>query len=282
WRKTLLVYLSTSRFWTSEASPRIRRAFSIASAARRCPAPALAERTSTRPSIASLPRSWFCKAEERSGDSPNLLGDRRLLVFKDRLVEQVAAGRSYQFRENAVLPEQLGIGAGLDDPAVVEDEDAVAVEERGKAVGDENDRTVVPSGVDRLLDELLADVVQRRGALVEDQDWRVLEKGPGQRDSLPLAAGEILAPLRDAGLVTAGHPHDLVMDAGQLSGPVNLLGSDVGRAVSNIGGDRSREDERILADVADQPPDGLARDGLKRNPANQGCSGRRMDQSQHG
>ena len=31
-------------------------------------------------------------------------------------------------------------------------------------------------------------------------------------------------------------------------------------------GDRAGEDERILADVADQPPDGLARDGLSGTP----------------
>jgi len=42
---------------------------------------------------------------------------------------------------------------------LVEDEDAIAVVQGGQAVGDENDRTVVPRGVDRLLDELLADVV---------------------------------------------------------------------------------------------------------------------------
>ena len=76
----------------------------------------------------------------------------------------------------------------------------------------------------------LADVVQGRGPLVEDQDRRVLEEDPGQGDPLPLAAGEVLAPLRDAGLVAAGHHHDLVVDAGHLGGPADLLGRGVRRS----------------------------------------------------
>ena len=70
--------------------------------------------------------------------------------------------------------------------------------------------------------------------------------------------------LGDAGLVAAGHPHDLIMDAGQLGGPADLLWSGFAAAIGDVGGDRAREDERILADIADQPADGLAGDGLSR------------------
>ena len=52
---------------------------------------------------------------------------------------------------------------------------------------------------------------------------RVLQEDPGQGDPLPLAAGEVLAALGDAGLVAAGHPHDLVVDAGHLGGLADLL-----------------------------------------------------------
>ena len=65
----------------------------------------------------------------------------------------MADGRADELGEDAVAPDQLGVGAGLDDPAVVEDEDAVGVEQGGQAVGDEDDRPVAPGGVDGLLDE---------------------------------------------------------------------------------------------------------------------------------
>ncbi len=98
---------------------------------------------------------------------------------------------------------QLGIRAGLDDPAVVEDQDAVGVAQGGQAMGDQDDGAVGPGGIDGFLDEPFAGVVQRRGPLVEDQDRRVLEEDPGQGDPLPLTAGEVLAALGDAGLIAA-------------------------------------------------------------------------------
>ena len=81
----------------------------------------------------------------------------------------VPLGRADQLGEDAAAADQLGVGAGLDDPAVVEDEDAVGVAQGGQAVGDEDHGAVGPGGVDRLLDQPLADVVQgarspRRGS----------------------------------------------------------------------------------------------------------------------
>ena len=95
------------------------------------------------------------------------------------------------------LADELVVGAGLDDPALVEDEDPVGVEQGAEPVGDEDDGPVGPGGVDRLLNPPLVDVVERRGPLVEDQDRRVLEEDAGQGDPLPLAAGEVLAALGD-------------------------------------------------------------------------------------
>ena len=48
-----------------------------------------------------------------------------------------------------------------------------------------------------LLDGLLAFQVDLAGGLVEDQDGRVAEDGPGQGDPLPLAAGEPAAERAD-------------------------------------------------------------------------------------
>ena len=42
--------------------------------------------------------------------------------------------------------------------------------------------------------------VEMRGRLVQDQDRRVLEEGPGDRHALALPAGKLRAPLAHAGL----------------------------------------------------------------------------------
>lgn len=44
--------------------------------------------------------------------------------------------------------------------------------------------------------------IQASGWLVEDEDGRVTEQDPGDRDPLPLAAGQHAAALPDGGAVT--------------------------------------------------------------------------------
>ena len=51
------------------------------------------------------------------------------------------------------------------------------------------------------LDEPLADGVERRGRLVEDEDARVLEQHARDRHPLLLAAGQLVAALADHGVV---------------------------------------------------------------------------------
>ena len=65
-------------------------------------------------------------------------------------------------------------------------------QERGPAAGEL---------LDRLADQGLVLDVHGAGGLVEDQDGRVAEHGPGQGDPLPLAAGKRRAALADDGVV---------------------------------------------------------------------------------
>ena len=87
-----------------------------------------------------------------SGDFLDRPGSRLFFFVHDRLIDQAAVGGPDELGEDAVGLDQLGVGAGLDDPAVVEDEDAIGVEQRGQAVGDEDHGAVGPGRVDRLLD----------------------------------------------------------------------------------------------------------------------------------
>ena len=56
----------------------------------------------------------------------------------------------------------------------------------------------------RLLDELLGVHVERGQRVVEHQDPRPREHGPGEREPLPLAAGQRHALLADAGVEAPG------------------------------------------------------------------------------
>ncbi len=55
--------------------------------------------------------------------------------------------------------------------------------------------------LDRLLHEALGLRVEGRGGLVENQHWRILEDGAGDRQPLALAAGEPHAAVPDLGVV---------------------------------------------------------------------------------
>ena len=63
----------------------------------------------------------------------------------------------------------------------------------------------------RLLDQLLGVHVERGQGVVEDQDLRLREHGAGQRQPLPLAAGERQALLADPGVEP---PRQLVDEVG--------------------------------------------------------------------
>ncbi len=130
----------------------------------------------------------------------------------------MAFGQMHQLGEDPAALDQLGVGADLGDPALVEDEDAVGLAQGGQTVSDQDDGAVGAGGVDGILHPSLTLVIQRGGPLVEDQDRRVLEEDPGQGNPLSLASGEVLAPLGHRSLVSARHLHDLLMDARQLRG----------------------------------------------------------------
>ena len=95
------------------------------------------------------------------------------------------------------------MGALLDHPPVVEDDDAVGQMERGAAVGHQQRRPVGHDPAQAVVDGLFDLGVDGAGGVVEDQDARVGHDGPGQGDALALAAREGQAPLADDGVVAA-------------------------------------------------------------------------------
>ena len=66
------------------------------------------------------------------------------------------------------------MGAALDDPAAVEDQDLVGVDDGGQAVGDDERGHAAPEAAQGGLHGLLGGAVECRGGLVQDHDARAL------------------------------------------------------------------------------------------------------------
>ena len=77
------------------------------------------------------------------------------------------------------------MGSSFQDPAVFQHHDQVGVRDGTQSVGNDERRAVAQQLAQRRLDELLAFRVQITGGLVQDQDLRVSQQRP--RDREPLA-----------------------------------------------------------------------------------------------
>ena len=134
-------------------------------------------------------------------------------------------------RVEAAALQQLLVGAAVDDPAAVDDDDLVGERDRREAVGDDEGRPALHHLAQAALDRRLGARVDRGGGVVEDQDPRVGEQGAGDRDPLALAAGEGQAALADQGLVAVGKVADEAVGLGPPRRRLDLLaGSRPARA----------------------------------------------------
>src|SRR6476646_8256451 len=88
--------------------------------------------------------------------------------------------------------------AELDNPAMFEHADAIRMANRGKAMGDQ-DRRAMPRRPKQAIENLcFAPHIELCGWLIEQHDTRAQSNGcqcAGQRDTLPLPARKIGAPL---------------------------------------------------------------------------------------
>ena len=122
-------------------------------------------------------------------------------------------------------------------------------------MGDDHDGTAADEFFQDFLDQLLALQIDLAGGLIEDQDGRIAENRAGQGNPLPLPAGD-LAPLgTDDGVVAVGQfVLDEAVRVGLIGGVDDLLHRRLRRAVADVVAHRIVEQQRILGDQADLPP----------------------------
>ncbi len=96
------------------------------------------------------------------------------------------------------------MGADLGHPAVVHHHDPVGPGRGGEPVRDHDGRAAAGQPVGGRQHGRFRGRIERRRRLVEQQDVRVDQLGPGQRDQLPLTGGQVAAAFLDLVVESAG------------------------------------------------------------------------------
>ena len=96
-----------------------------------------------------------------------------------------------------------------DQLSLVEDQNAISAADRGEAVRDDQHRAVVPNRIQSILDQPFTFPASRLAvASSEQQERRVLDQGPGNRDPLPLPTRQAQSALAQIGVVAVRQPVD--------------------------------------------------------------------------
>src|SRR5262249_32070734 len=104
--------------------------------------------------------------------------------------------------------------AVLDDPALVEHQDAIQMRNRRKPVSNHDDGLVLHEVFEGLLDGLLGDRVEAGGRFIEYQDGGVLDDDARYRNPLALPSGEFHTPLAHQRGVLILDPGDELVSMG--------------------------------------------------------------------
>jgi hypothetical protein len=141
-----------------------------------------------------------------------------------------------------------------DDAALVEDHDPIGVKDRAHALRDDDDVRITSLGVERPAQASICRRVQCGEAVVEEVDRRALHQRAGDREALPLPAGNVGAALVDRGLELAVHGRDEVTRLRDLECVPQLLVGRVRVAESQVVGHGALEQVGGLRHETDAAP----------------------------
>ena len=103
-------------------------------------------------------------------------------------------------------------------------------------MGDDEGCTFCHKVLERFLHEFLGLGIERRGRFIEDEDRRVLEDSPRDREPLTLTTGETASSVTDDRFIPFGHVDDELMGIGDTRGLLDRLlpGHTVRRRLGGI------------------------------------------------
>src|SRR5829696_6465341 len=203
---------------------------------------------------------WNRDPGPAGASSPATSGRRRpgdLLAAGRRQDRGAAELGAVQVGVETAGGQQVGVGALLDDPAAVDDQDPVGVDDGRQPVGDDQAGPALEDGGQGLLDVDLGLRVEVGGGLLKVHDGRVGQQQPGDGQALLLPARQPVAALPDHRLPALGQALDQVQDPGRTAGGLDLLEGRVRVGVAEVGQDGLVEQVRVLGDQADRPPETL-------------------------
>ena len=188
-------------------------------------------------------------------------GHLHRLVFRGRLLSGCSEMAASTRRYSRARREQMRVGAGRGDPAlVVHQHDTIGERDRGRAVGDDQRGAAVHDFGERGTDLVLLRGVDRGRGVVEDQHARVGEDGASDREALALPTRQREAVLAEERVVAVGQVTDEVVGTGELCGAHDPLAVGVAfastRREREVLPDCVTEEERLLEHQADLAPEG--------------------------
>ena len=143
--------------------------------------------------------------------------------------------------------------AVLSESAAIDGDDPVGAAHRRQAMSDDEDGAPLGDLLHVLLDDPFALVVKGARRLIENEDVRIADQSPRDRDALALPAREARAALADDGVIAFGQFQDEVMRAckrGRCDDPLHRHGRVRER---NIVAHRSIEQNVLLQHDAHLP-----------------------------
>jgi len=155
------------------------------------------------------------------------------------------------------------------DRAVFEDDDLVRVHDRADALRDDDLRRARHFPCKRGAQTRVGREVEGRKAVVEDVDRGALRQGPGDRQTLALAPGDVGAPLGDLRLEAFAHLFHEVPGLGRLEKPPEFFVARALVSVAQVVGHGAAEQEGLLRHKADPAPQILEREPAHVDPVDE-------------
>src|ERR1044072_3153134 len=185
-----------------------------------------------------------CDPELRleAGDTHRLEGDATLC--RSQLVQLRVAATAFQ---------ELVAGSELDDAPVVAPSDPGGVRPGGRAFRDAHRVPTRHRPLQGFPPQGLRPSVERRGRFVENENLRVLQQNPRDRDALTLTAGERDPAFADHRLVAFRKARDELFDVRRTSSRDDLVVGCVALSVGAVLSNGRVEKNRVLRYQADVP-----------------------------
>src|SRR4051812_4524983 len=150
--------------------------------------------------------------------------------------------------------DELCVRAAFDDLSAIHYENLVCVHDGREAVSDDEDCPTGEQTINGLLHESFRVGVQRGSGFVENEDGRIGQEGPCDRETLPLPTRETRATLAQDGRIALRQFHDEgVRICGTRRGFDLRIGEPFGRSVRDIVSYTVVEEYSVLAHDAREP-----------------------------